>query len=630
MPQEFVIRIRADDAATATINKIQAALGKVTAPVEKAQKRFANVGTVGLRSFEKLTKSLDSAARAAHTLVDKVVELVPGLAAIGAAGTVAGVVGLTTRFGSFGFALNKTSKLLGMNAQDLAAWHVAAKRAGVSASEFDSAMASSQSAIRSAAYGQNKDAMVALQKLHVQISRNTDGTVADYQGVQQQIMKALAKIPSVQGQRAAADAFGMGALLPMIQQGTYAADRVRAVRKGLVPTADEVARASQFTQDINDLEDSVNGLGNSIGSTLIPVLDPVVKRFAQWLDEHRAEIADKLADAVQRFVNWLSKVDWDGLSRDAKTLWDNLGGAKGAMIAIAAITFSGPIAAAIRLAGLIAGIGSSAVALAANPAAAAILGLTYSPDLNKGEDAKLADIRRKEQWALTHGGWTPEMASPDWKPPEEGSPDKQTRTTSRDVIAQLQGMGWSKAAATGIATNLFAESKFNAGIFGDNGKAYGIAQWHDDRQKMFAQWSGHQIFGSSVNEQLRFLDWELRNGDSGARTAGARLQGAGSSSEAARIVSQFYERPADAAGEANRRAMLASMFDGVAGDAAPAAVAPGSAGGAPQSTSVAGSQKQSMHITLEAKNLPQGMRVEAKTEDGNYLPTKVNYRMDGL
>lgn len=136
MAEEFVIRIRADDAATATIKKIQAALGKVTAPVDKAQKRFANVGAVGMRSFQKLTKGIDSAARAAHTLVDKVVELVPGLAAIGAAGTVAGIVGLTTRFGNFGFTLNKTSKLLGMNAQDLASWHVAAKRAGVSDGEF--------------------------------------------------------------------------------------------------------------------------------------------------------------------------------------------------------------------------------------------------------------------------------------------------------------------------------------------------------------------------------------------------------------------------------------------------------------------------------------------------------------
>ncbi|WP_420955213.1 hypothetical protein [Burkholderia gladioli] len=71
MAEEFVIRIRADDAATATIKKIQDALGKVTAPVEKAQKRFANVGSVGLRSFEKLAKGLDSAARAAHSLVTR-------------------------------------------------------------------------------------------------------------------------------------------------------------------------------------------------------------------------------------------------------------------------------------------------------------------------------------------------------------------------------------------------------------------------------------------------------------------------------------------------------------------------------------------------------------------------------
>ena len=54
MAQEFVIRIRADDAATATVNKIKAALSKVTEPIEKSQKSMSKLGDVGQGGLAQL------------------------------------------------------------------------------------------------------------------------------------------------------------------------------------------------------------------------------------------------------------------------------------------------------------------------------------------------------------------------------------------------------------------------------------------------------------------------------------------------------------------------------------------------------------------------------------------------
>jgi hypothetical protein len=346
--QEFVIRIRADDAATATVNKIKAALGKVSEPIDKAQKRLGKFGDLGSSSLGKLEKGFRNAATAASKVVDKIVEIVPGLTAIGGAASLAGLSALAVRFGSFGFTLNKTSKLLGVNAQDLAAWHVAARRAGVSAEEFDSSMSSAQMAIRGAANGADPHAMLLLQKMGVQIARNKDGTV-DYYSTQMRLMKAIQGQHSVQAQREAANSFGMGGILPMIQQGTWDADKARAYRQGLVPTDAEIQKAKQFNEDISDLRSSAEGLGNSIGSALIPVLDPLVKGLSQWLDKNRANIADKLAEAVQKFVTWVSKIDWDEVASKAKALWDNLGGIKGVAIAIAAIKFAGPITGVLNL-----------------------------------------------------------------------------------------------------------------------------------------------------------------------------------------------------------------------------------------------------------------------------------------
>ncbi|MBU9550411.1 hypothetical protein KTE50_17880 [Burkholderia multivorans] len=631
MAEEFVLRIRTEEDATAAARKITAAFSKITAPIDKAQKRFAGVGAVGARSFEKLTKGLESAARAAHTLVDKVVQLVPGLAALGAAGTVAGVIGLTNRFGNFGFALNKSSKLLGMNAQELAAWHVAAKRAGVSASEFDSAISSSQMAIRDAANGANPAALVLMQKMGVQIQRNKDGTV-DYYTTQQRLMKAIAGQRSAVTQRAAADALGMGGLLPMLQQGTYDEDKARALRKGLVPTPDELARATQFKQEVNDLEDSVSGLGNSIGAGLIPVLEPVVKQFSVWLDTHRAEIADKLAAAVQRFVDWISKVDWDGVSRSIKKMWDGMGGIKGAMIAIAALSFAGPIASVASLisslvtlttvtvpaaAGALAGLASA-------PVMAAILALLHSKNLNEGEDAEVAKHQAK-----AGEGWDGDPVGKQHRAVAEAA-TKDPKTAA--AMASLQAMGWSKSQAAGMVANLWIESNLNPGVVGDHGAAYGIGQWHADRQADFKAWAGHDIRGSTMEEQLRFVNHELRNGK--YWSAGQRLHGATNAEDAGRLVSKFYERPKNVELEMDKRGSLANALAGVM----PPEVAAADTNGAPgegaaadaHDARVRGMQQQSMNITLDMKNVPQGMRAEAKTAEGNYLPTRVEYRLDGI
>ncbi|KUY76116.1 phage tail tip lysozyme [Burkholderia cepacia] len=631
MAEEFVLRIRTEEDATAAAKKITAAFSKITAPIDKAQKRFVGVGAVGTRSFAKLTKGLESAARAAHTLVDKVVELVPGLAALGAAGTVAGVVGLTNRFGNFGFALNKSSKLLGMNAQELAAWHVAAKRAGVSASEFDSAISSSQMAIRDAANGANPAALVLMQKMGVQIQRNKDGTV-DYYTTQQRLMKAIAGQRSAVTQRAAADALGMGGLLPMLQQGTYDEDKARALRKGLVPTPDELARATQFKQEVNDLEDSVSGLGNSIGAGLIPVLEPVVKQFSVWLDTHRAEIADKLAAAVQRFVDWISKVDWDGVSKSVKKMWDGMGGIKGAMIAIAALSFAGPIASVASLisslvtlttvtvpaaAGALAGLASA-------PVMAAILALLHSKNLNEGEGAEVAKHQAK-----AGEGWDGDPVGKQHRAVAEAA-TKDPKTAA--AMASLQAMGWSKAQAAGMVANLWIESNLNPGVVGDNGAAYGIGQWHADRQADFKAWAGHDIRGSTMEEQLRFMNHELRNGK--YWSAGQRLHGATSAQDAGRLVSKFYERPKNVDLEMDKRGSLANALAGVMPPevAAPDANGAGSEGATADvhDARVRGMQQQSMNITLDMKNVPQGMRAEAKTAEGNYLPTRVEYRLDGI
>lgn len=183
--------------------------------------------------------------------------------------------------------------------------------------------------------------------------------------------------------------------------------------------------------------------------------------------------------------------------------------------------------------------GAAAGKAAAGEAAAAGIGLgplavgaglmTYSPDLNQGESSELA-MRRKSL------------------------PARQ-----QYAVWRLMRMGLTEAQAIGMAANFTAESAIDPRAVGDGGKAYGIAQWHPDRQAQFKKLFGHDIRTSSLDEQLRFSDWELTHRYTGVFK---KMQEAGSDVRLqARIVSRGYERPADAAGQAAARASIAQNIN---------------------------------------------------------------------
>lgn len=134
----------------------------------------------------------------------------------------------------------------------------------------------------------------------------------------------------------------------------------------------------------------------------------------------------------------------------------------------------------------------------------------------------------------------------------------------KSAMAYFQAQGWSKEQAAGLAANIQRESNFNVSALGDNSKAYGIGQWHPDRQAEFKKVFGKNIQGSSFEDQLAFMHYELTRGNE--RKAGNILRGTNSAFDAAAAVSTHYERPADKIGEAEKRGRLAlAMLGGISG-----------------------------------------------------------------
>lgn len=129
---------------------------------------------------------------------------------------------------------------------------------------------------------------------------------------------------------------------------------------------------------------------------------------------------------------------------------------------------------------------------------------------------------------------------------------------ANDAMDFFMKKGWSREQAAGIVANLSKESNLKPGAVGDGGKAYGIAQWHPDRQAAFARKFGKDIRESTVQEQMEFVHWEMTEGNE--RAAGDRLRKATTASDAGAIVSKYYERPKLREEEAAERGAMAESL----------------------------------------------------------------------
>lgn len=140
---------------------------------------------------------------------------------------------------------------------------------------------------------------------------------------------------------------------------------------------------------------------------------------------------------------------------------------------------------------------------------------------------------------------------PETPTPTNANGAERERATMDYFIKQ----GWSKEQAAGITANIARESSFNSGAVGDNGKAYGLAQWHPDRQAEFKKQFGKDIKESSFDDQLAFINHELTRG--GEQRAGERLRKTDNAQDAAATISKYYERPAAKHAEAAERGNMA-------------------------------------------------------------------------
>ncbi|MBN3852011.1 hypothetical protein G3N59_01335 [Paraburkholderia sp. Ac-20340] len=599
MANVFSITITAVDRATAVAQNVNKAVAKITKPIGDVK---ASVSAFAKETgMDKLGRSIEKVGIFATESARRVASLAPPVAALTGAATVAGVVAFATSWGRSAVQIRNTAYSIGMGTTELQEYQGAARLAGVSSEAMTNGLKSVGNAFEDASAGRDTFVAGVLADKGIGIHRLRDGSI-DTARALHDVANAASKISNTQARQKFLEIFGVGDLGPLLGKGGKAIDAYIAKFQKLnaVMTPEQIAQGERYNESIVGLDASVDKLKNSIGSSLAPALGKVADEMVPIANEYGPKIA-----------NWIETTDWSKKADEVGSFVDSLGGVQTIGAAIAAITFAGPIASittliarAVRLVALLTTIASTTA-----PGGAAVIAaggyiaereraqaldksIHQLPDETKDQrDQRVAD-------AIAGGVATPNTAAP----ADGGLGGRLFRSirslfvkSAADsdktpaIVQRFKDMGWSQAQASGIASNIFRESGYDPNASGDNGTAYGIGQWHADRQEAFRKRFGIDIRNSTLDQQLQFIDYEMRQG--AEKKAGDALAQATTAAQAGDVVSRLYERPADTEGEASRRAADAVAVD----------------------QSVSQTTNGSVHVHIDMPNAPQGTRATVKT-----------------
>lgn len=455
------------------------------------------------------TKSFDAADAAFGGLTKSALQLGAVLASKLAIDKMVG------DFKNAGTELNNFNKLTGMSTQKVQALGQALTAQGGNAQDALAAMLKMQDLMASPITG-NVGWMGDVAKLGV----NPDVIIGA-----QDTAEAFANIAgefehmSELNQRLAGNALGLDdSTVRLLMRGREEVEKQLDSRGKLaVMTQKQIEDAARLTKATSELDLVFTDIGNTIAGELAPAFADLAEDFVAFyrgnkelVDSGLKEFFGELADNIELVAIAMALLGGSAALKGLAALraMVGLGGAAGAG------------------AGAAAAGGASMLAVAGGSAAA----LLYSSGLNAGEDTELLNNRLKK------GGGDAVGATVDF----------------------FMAKGWTREQAEGVAANLDQESGFKANAEGDGGQAYGLAQWHPDRQAEFAKQYGKDIRKSTGAEQLEFINHELTRGNE--KAAGGKLRTATSAYDAASIVSREYERPADKEGEADRRGQAAAGY----------------------------------------------------------------------
>lgn len=403
------------------------------------------------------------------------------------------------------------AKNLGMTADQLSAWEAVAERTGGSAAGMASSMRALSADLANFALTGQSSVIPAARAMGIALADEHQKArpIADiYREISNHFQKMTAAEAQARGREWLMDEGTVNVLM----QGGDALERQLALQERIGhATEKDTEAAMKLHTAWTGLSQATEDLGRKMQTDATPGLISVL-------------------NAGQKFTDW-------GHENIGK-LETGVLGLTGALAALRGLSFIKLIGNLLGITPAISGIGKAIGAVVRAGVKYGIIGnvagfVLDSTEANTGEDEALAKMSDADRAAAV--GNTSKVGSAPTR--NQSVRDKEG---VKKAMAFFQNRGWSKEASAGLAANFDAESGFDPQAVGDNGKAYGIGQWHKDRQEEFKRHFGKDIKDSTLEEQMAFADYELRTTH---KAAGDALKKAKTKREAGEIGSRKYEMP---------------------------------------------------------------------------------------
>ena len=355
MGNKLQLTITAVDRATAVVRRINGNMGRLTQPVRQLGQSIRSLARE--TGIDKVGRGVLDVGRAAGDVTGKVMGLLGPLGLIAGGGILAGLVAMTLEWSHMGAEVSRTARGLDMQVGQLQSLRGAASVAGVGAQELTGGLKSLGDTLEDALYGRNQEALVVLNRLGIGIHHTADGSIDAARGVRD-LSAAISGIKNVQVQGVIARTFGLEAVLPLLRQGpaAIAAYEAKVSQLGGVMSGQAVAAADQFQLSLSYLSVATQGVRNSIGAQLLPILQPLVDRFTSWTAANRELIATKVGEFVEGLVQRINELDFQKVSNDVhdfvsavENAVGSIGGWKNAAIGLAIVLNGSLLASVINL-----------------------------------------------------------------------------------------------------------------------------------------------------------------------------------------------------------------------------------------------------------------------------------------
>ena len=267
----------------------------------------------------------------------------------GAFTTVAATVKSSiSTFTDYASAAQDAATKVGGTARDIQRYGYAAKMSGSSQEELNACLGIFSKNLANAVQGKNKTLINVFKQLGISMT-DANGKMRTTTELLPDIANAM-RSQATESQKAyiATQLFGRGgqSLIQMLEGGAEGLNALtaEAERMGIVVDQDGVDSAKAFGDNLDRLKFSLLGVSLSIGQHIIPIIEPMINAFREWIITNREMIATAIVDYCREFAETLKQIDFKELIssmiafiKQCNSIFKALGGLKTVAIVVSAI-----------------------------------------------------------------------------------------------------------------------------------------------------------------------------------------------------------------------------------------------------------------------------------------------------